>query len=149
MSLVLPLPQLRSFVVHSTPHILIAEDDAELRTLLEWAFRAEGFEVSTCSNGVELLNAVRSLFSCRVPVRYNLIISDIRMPGITGMEVLEGLSKSPCFPPMILITAFGDPETHRTATNLGAAYCVDKPFAIDDLIKKARTLTSESSGPAA
>ena len=69
-----------------------------------------------------------------------LIISDIRMPGFTGMEVLEETSRKEAFPPMILITAFGDEKTHALADELGVAAMFDKPFDMDDLLAKVREL---------
>jgi DNA-binding response OmpR family regulator len=62
------------------------------------------------------------------------------MPGVTGLEVLEGTREYKEFPPMILITAFGDEETHDQARRLGAAAIFDKPFDIDELLAKVREI---------
>ncbi|MBW1788759.1 MAG: response regulator transcription factor [Deltaproteobacteria bacterium] len=56
------------------------------------------------------------------------------------MEVLEGAPKNEGFPPMILITAFGDEETHVLAKEFGAAAMFDKPFDMDDLLAKVQEL---------
>ena len=71
-------------------------------------------------------------------MEYDLIISDIRMPGVTGLEVLEGASQTDGFPPMILITAFGNEETHEQAERLGAVAFLDKPFEIELMIETVR-----------
>ncbi|MEJ2658207.1 MAG: response regulator [Desulfobacterales bacterium] len=65
---------------------------------------------------------------------FDLIISDIRMPGVTGLQVLEAAKEFDDFPPMILITAFPDQQTLDLSTRLGAAAMLTKPFDMDDLL---------------
>ena len=122
--------------------ILLADDDDEMRKLLTEVFHKAGYAVTECSNGVDLLVHLESfLFPDRNGQPHlDLIISDIRMPGITGMEILEGVQKIKEFPPMILITAFGDDETHQLAKKYNAAAIFDKPFDFDDLLDKVREL---------
>jgi len=123
-------------------HILLAEDDKEMRAMLALALRKDGHEVTECGNGVELFTYLEPFFLPK-RIRQNdvaLIISDIRMPGFTGMEVLAGAPKKKGFPPMILITAFGDEETHALAKEFGAAAMFDKPFDMDDLLAKVHEL---------
>jgi len=121
-------------------HILLAEDDKEMRTLLALLLRIGGYRVTVCRDGVGLLTYLEPfLFPHENEVgdkNVDLIISDIRMPGVTGLEVLEGAPKDTEFPPMILITAFGDEETHARAKELHAAAMFDKPFDMDDLLAK-------------
>jgi len=116
------------------PGILLAEDDDEMRSLLAWALRKHGFEITECSDGLSLLNHLDSFFSGEHPEGIDLIISDVRMPGFTGLEILEGLTDFGIVPPMILITAFGDEETHAIAERLGAVAMLDKPFDLEDLL---------------
>lgn len=123
-------------------HILLAEDDKEMRALLSLALRKAGYEVTECRDGVGLLTHLEPLL---LPngigdKDVDLIISDIRMPGFTGMEVLEGAPMNEGFPPMILITAFGDEETHALAKEFGAAAMFDKPFDMDELLAKVHEL---------
>ncbi len=120
--------------------ILLAEDDKEMLVLLAQALRRAGYEVIECHNGWELLNQIESLTTFDKFENIDLIISDIRMPGVTGMEVLEGSHKLKGFPLMILITAFGDEQTHEKAERLGVTAVFDKPFDIDDLIYKVRKI---------
>ena len=79
-------------------HILIAEDDDEMRALLSQTLRAKGYMVSECSNGFQLINELKFFEKPKEEERYNLIISDIRMPGLIGTEVLEAASLSPDAP---------------------------------------------------
>jgi len=121
------------------PHILLAEDDKEMRALLAVALRSTGYEVTECGNGAELLDHLGSfILPDTEHENVNLVISDIRMPGLTGLEILEGLSRHGNFPPFILITAFGDVETHARAKYWGALAIFDKPFDVDDLVAKVR-----------
>ncbi|GAB6143836.1 response regulator [Desulfocicer niacini] len=123
-------------------HILLADDDKEMRRLLSQMLHAAGFAVTECIDGMDLLEHLESFLfpEEQNQHRFDLIISDIRMPGITGMEILEGVQMNRGFPPMILITAFGDEETHLQAKKFKAAAMFDKPFDIDDLLDKVRQL---------
>jgi DNA-binding NtrC family response regulator len=74
---------------------------------------------------------------------FDLIITDNRMPCLLGLEVLAGLQKNKNFPPLILITAFGDAATYREAREIGVAAVFDKPFELEDLSRTIqRTLQS-------
>lgn len=126
------------------PCILLAEDDDELRKLLTWSLHKEGYQVTECADGMVLLNNLDGYLFLGEAKCFDLIISDIRMPGITGIEILEGLHEHDDYPPMILITAFGDEETHAQAARLGAAAVFDKPFEIEDLLTKAREILHPS-----
>jgi len=125
--------------------ILLAEDDNELRKLLLWSLHKEGYRVTKCVDGMDLLNHLEGYLFLGEASDFDLIISDIRMPGITGIEILEGLRTHENFPPMILITAFGDEETHAKAHRLGAAAILDKPFDIEDLLTKVHEILQSSS----
>ncbi len=118
------------------PRILVAEDDVEMRRLLVTSLRTAGFETIECSDGYQLLDHLGNPVLSGEPDDFDLIVSDIRMPGITGIEVLEGIHETEWFVPMILITAFGNEEVHRQAQELGAAAIFDKPFDLDELIAR-------------
>jgi len=122
------------------PHVLIAEDHDEFRQLLAQSFRIQGYEVTECRHGVELIGQLKCLRESAPDSDVDLIISDIRMPGVSGLSVLEGLRECNNAPPVILITAFGDPQTHAEAMRLGAVAIIDKPFEIVDLLLKARAI---------
>lgn len=114
--------------------VLIAEDDEEMRQILAMTLRSDGFEVIEARNGLELLDHVAPWLAGQEPPEpIDVIISDVQMPCLTGMEILEGLSEVRRKPAIILMTAFGDAHTHATARGLGAAATFDKPFNLDDL----------------
>jgi DNA-binding response OmpR family regulator len=120
---------------HAT--VLLAEDDPDLRELLAFCFFRQGYAVVSCSDGLSLLERLHDSLDGRgEPV--DLVVTDIRMPGLTGLEVLESVCDRPERPPVICMTAFGDPQTHALAERLHAAAIIDKPFDIDRLLERAR-----------
>ena len=122
------------------PRILVAEDDSEMRRLLVWNLNNAGFDVIECGDGWELLDHLGNPVLSGETDDFDLIISDIRMPGVTGLEILEGIHETEWFVPMILITAFGSDQVHAEAEQLGAAGMFDKPFEIDELIGRIREI---------
>jgi DNA-binding response OmpR family regulator len=120
-------------------HILLAEDDLEMRSLLALALTQEGYDVIECRDGEELSLCIREA-SYRNSECVDLIISDIRMPGMSGLGVLKVHGPKPRCPPMIIMTAFGDAATRRQAEQMGAIAFFDKPFGLDELIKKVREI---------
>ena len=126
--------------------ILLAEDDADMRGLLAQALAQEGCAVTECSNGVQLLDHLSGLLNLRPLEPFDVIISDIRMPGLTGLEILEGLHGDGNLPPTILITAFGDEATHTAAQLAGAVVTLDKPFEVEDLLAIVRRVLGGELG---
>lgn len=122
----------------SPDRILLAEDDREMRGLLAQALAHEGYAVTECTNGIQLLDHLSGLLERQPMEPYDVIISDIRMPGLTGLEILEGLKGDGGLPPTILITAFGDEATHAEAKLAGAVVTLDKPFEVEDLLAIVR-----------
>ena len=122
--------------------ILLAEDNREMRSLLASALQAEGYEVTQCRDGDQFVDHI---VTASPGVDFDLIISDVRMPGHTGLEILDAGRQLEGFPPMILITAFGSEALHDRARRLGAVAVFDKPFDVDDLVRKVtETLQSGS-----
>jgi DNA-binding response OmpR family regulator len=124
--------------------ILLAEDDVEMRALLVWSLRREHYDVTECVDGFDLLSKLEGfLRDFGGLAGFDLVISDICMPGATALEVLESMRGCENLPPVILVTAFGDAHTHSEAARLGAAVLFDKPFEIRDLLAKVRELLGE------
>lgn len=121
------------------PRILLAEDDSDMRDLLIWALVDSGYDVDAVADGTILCHHLAKHLTAPGRGRIDLVLSDIRMPGATGLEVIRGLSELENLPPTILITAFGDAEIHRQANEIGIVL-LDKPFEIDDLIGRVREL---------
>jgi len=112
--------------------LLLAEDDLELRELLAYVLRADGHEVVEARDGHELLEILSEQRGA-VHEPFSLVVSDVRMPGLTAFDVLTRLQRALTDTPVILITAFGDQTTHLRAQRMGASRVFDKPFDFDDL----------------
>jgi DNA-binding response OmpR family regulator len=120
--------------------VVLAEDDLQMRRLVAESMRADGYHVIELVDGAQLLVRIARQYRMRDPdERIDLIISDIRMPVITGLAILKGLRDAHCTTPVILMTAFGDDVTRRAAFDLGATL-FDKPFKMGDLREVARRL---------
>lgn len=131
-----------------TSHVLLAEDDADLRALVANAFRRTGCQVTECVDGPDLVSKLGSYLLFGPPVIFDLLVSEIRMPGATALEILEAMRDCEGMPPVILITAFPDEDTYVAARQLGVAAVFGKPFAIEDLIVKAKRLLVDCPGRA-
>jgi CheY-like chemotaxis protein len=113
--------------------ILVAEDDEEMRRLVTDALRDDGYEVVELADGGRLLVDIAARLKAEPEGDdIDLIVSDIRMPICTGLQILEALRQAHWHTPVILMTAFGDGATRRQAESLRAVL-FDKPFDLDDL----------------
>jgi two-component system cell cycle response regulator CpdR len=113
--------------------ILVAEDDAEMRRLVTDALRDDGYEVVELADGGRLLVDIAARLKAEPEGDdIDLIVSDIRMPICTGLQILEALRQAHWRTPVILMTAFGDDATRKQAESLRAVL-FDKPFDLDDL----------------
>lgn len=130
------------------PNVLLAEDDGELRRFLAEVLRKRGYQVTEADSGDGLLDRLWERSREWEP-EFDLIVSDVRMPGFTGIEILDGLrdeyEPSIGGTPVIFITAFGDEEVHQEADRLGAVI-FDKPFDVDELCDQAAELLRRSRG---
>ncbi len=117
-------------------HVLVAEDDADMRALIAADLRRDGYRVSEAADGVDLLARLRALAERAGHGREDgpdLLVTDVRMPGATGLDALTYLREIRPAIPVVVITAFGDAATHAMAHDLGACCTLDKPFALSDL----------------
>jgi DNA-binding NtrC family response regulator len=128
-----PTGRFRPATDDDPPLVVLAEDDDEMRHLIARKLRRAGYDVVEARNGAELALLIEDGRAIE------LIVSDIRMPGITGLEVVQLVRGTDWSVPIILITAFGDRETHSEAMRLGAVL-LDKPLDLDELVFAARRL---------
>jgi CheY-like chemotaxis protein len=124
--------------------LLLAEDDAELRALLASSLREDGFEVVEVADGNALVDRLADAMAADGSLDgYDVVVSDIRMPGFSALEVMIGMRRMLFRTPVVLITAFGDPKTHERAKRLGASLVIDKPFDVDELRSAVTKLVSQ------
>jgi DNA-binding response OmpR family regulator len=128
-------------------HIVVAEDDPEMRGLVAQSLRRDSHQVSEVGDGARLLVRIGRQYRLPAPDdTIDLIVTDLRMPLITGLAILRGLRAAHCATPVILMTAFGDDEVRREAAELGAVL-LDKPFAMAELRAQALELLERVRSP--
>jgi len=106
--------------------MLVVEDDAVARDLLCEILHGEGFEVEAVDDGAPAVERAAD-------GRYDLVLSDVRMERVDGLEVLRAFAEKSPSTPVILITAFGDVTGAMEAIGHGAYDYVSKPFNVEDL----------------
>jgi CheY-like chemotaxis protein len=122
--------------------VIVAEDETDVRQLVAVALRGIGYEIFEARTGAELLDELGDgLLLGDLGARPDIIISDVRMPGLTGMEILAGLRQAEWCTPIVLMTAYADAETRELARRLGADAFFEKPFDIDDLVTVVVNMT--------
>jgi two-component system response regulator PilR (NtrC family) len=129
-----PLPQASHPDTAAGPaakRILVADDERSLRELLAIVLRREGHEVLLAESGEVALTALK-----RGPL--DLLISDIKMPDMSGVEVLRAAKATDASLPAIMMTAYASTETAVEAMRLGACDYLIKPFDVDELKLKVR-----------
>ncbi len=109
------------------PSILIVDDEPSILQSLSGLLSDEGFEVLTAANGYEALKIVDTEFP-------DLVLLDIWMPGIDGIETLKEIKKDNPYIQVIIISGHGTIETAVKATKLGAFDLIEKPLSIDKII---------------
>ncbi|MBU0673087.1 MAG: sigma-54 dependent transcriptional regulator [Proteobacteria bacterium] len=117
------------------PRILLVEDDEIMRVTLFDRLKGMGFEVDQEANGRDALLKIESQ-------EYHLIISDIKMPGLDGVRLLEEARKVAPNADIILMTAYGSVEDAVSCLKKGAADYILKPFDMDDLTIRVNRLLS-------
>jgi DNA-binding response OmpR family regulator len=106
--------------------VLIVDDEKNIRLTLSQALEALGIETDTATNGEEALVKLREK-------EFGLILLDLKMPGMDGMEVLRRVSETRPDIRIIVITAYGTIESAVEAMKLGAADFIQKPFATQEI----------------
>lgn len=105
---------------------LVIEDDQEMRLLLEDFIQEEGYEVRSTDNGSDA-------FRLLAKDKFDLIITDVRMPGLSGLDILPGIKKLQPHSAIIVITAFGSEEVYARAMERGADGYLEKPISLEKL----------------
>jgi DNA-binding NtrC family response regulator len=108
--------------------ILIIDDDEGMRSMLNDFFAEEGFETDSVNNGSEAFRKLTEKV-------FDLIITDIRMPGLTGLDILPGMRKLQPKTPIVVITAFGSADIRHRAFERGATIYLEKPIYFHELRK--------------
>src|SRR5256886_5163014 len=119
------------------PRILIVDDDSAQRSLLDSFLRTQGFETLPVSSGEKALEVLRSQ-------AVSMMISDVRMPGMTGLETLRRARQEHAVLPVLLVTAYADIRDAVGAMRDGALNYLAKPIDLDELLATVRQATGLS-----
>jgi two-component system response regulator FlrC len=123
--------------------ILVVDDDPSMRMAVEESLRDCNYRVTAAENGADALAFFKK-------DRFDLVITDMRMPGMTGMDVLKGVKALSRNTPVILITAYGTVNTAVEAMKAGATEFIMKPFSLEDLentVAHVLSAASQGTGP--
>jgi DNA-binding NtrC family response regulator len=120
--------------VSTRPKILVVDDETAILDTLRILLRREGFEVFTAAGGPSGIESIKD-------VRPDVVITDVRMPGAGGLEVLSAVRDHNAAVPVILMTAQASLQTAVRAVNEGAYYYLQKPFSNEELLAICRRAT--------
>lgn len=119
-------------------HILIVEDEPELLEKLRSLLESENYTVETSIDGEDALDKIWN-------ENHDLILLDIMLPRLDGLEVLKSIRESGITTPVLMLTAKGDVEDKVQGLNLGADDYLAKPFSVAELLARVRALLRRGS----
>ncbi|MDI6687264.1 MAG: sigma-54 dependent transcriptional regulator [Desulfobacterales bacterium] len=122
-----------------TKTILVVDDEPSMRIALSESLESCGYAVEASGSGADALEKFQE-------DKFEVVITDMRMPGIGGMDVLRGIKKVSSKTPVIVITAYGTVNTAVQAMKEGAADFIMKPFSIDHLESLVKKVVTEKNG---
>ena len=113
------------------PSILVIDDETSILESLRILLKGEGFAVHTAHGGKAGLEQIAA-------VRPDVVVSDVRMPGVDGIQILAAARAQDADTPVILMTAQATLQSAIQAVNLGAYHYVQKPFRNDEIVATLR-----------
>ncbi len=130
-------PTIEAPAYDAVPHVLVVDDEPSLREMLRIVLRRDGYQVTIASSGREALELLAR-------GQFDLVISDIRMGEVGGVEVLRAAKSANRDTVVFMMTAFASTETAVEAMRLGAVDYFTKPFSVDELRLKVRQYLESS-----
>ena len=115
----------------STPLVAIVDDDPSYREATSNLLQAAGFSTATFSDAESFLSSAGGPGAA-------CLVADMRMPGMSGLELCQHLAASGAAIPTVLVTAYASDATRLRAREAGILCCLAKPFAPDDLLECVR-----------
>ena len=109
------------------PVLLVIDDEMGILDTLRILLKGEGYEVITAQGGKAGIEQIRL-------GHHDVVLSDVRMPQVTGLDILQAAKEQDPMTPVILMTAQASLQTAISAVNSGAFYYLQKPFANDELL---------------
>jgi CheY-like chemotaxis protein len=121
-----------------TRHVLVVDDEKNTRLALSLVFRKSGCLVTALADGMEALRKVEDLIEEGSPL--DLLVIDIQIPGMTGLELVEALEKRDIQLPILLISGYRIREMVERATRKACIDYLEKPFEPRELLARVETL---------
>ena len=122
--------------------ILVADDEPGIRGSLQLILAARGHSVDTAENGGEALEKVRAAVAEDRPPQ--LLVTDIQMPGLSGLEMLETLRQEGIDLPTLVISGYGDRESVAELRRHGCRHFIDKPFNPDQVVEAVQRVLEDA-----
>ena len=119
-------------------HILVVDDEQNMRNTLAFILEAASYQVTTAAEGREALEEILAARENGRPV--DLLITDFRLPGLTGLQLIDELNYLKIKIPVLVITAYGDRSLFLELMRTGCADYLDKPFDYKELVKRVDSL---------
>src|SRR5438132_11482794 len=116
------------------PRILIVDDDPGQRSLLDSFLKSQGFDTAPVASGEQALEVLRG-------AEFSMMISDVRMPGISGLETLRRARQEHTVLPVLLVTAYADIREAVGAMSDGAVNYLAKPIDLEELLSTVQQAT--------
>jgi CheY-like chemotaxis protein len=112
--------------------VLIADDDDAMRATVAFTLDDDGYDTTEAASGMEVLRLMKAAERDGGSTGFDLIVMDIRMPGLSGLDTVKRLRGLECTTPVVLMTAFVTPETADAAERLRVPL-LSKPFPLSEL----------------
>jgi two-component system copper resistance phosphate regulon response regulator CusR len=124
--------------------ILVLEDEVKVASFIRRALEEESYAVDVFADGAQGLELAREAKDGR----YDLVILDLMLPGLSGLEILKSLRKEQITVPVLILTARSQVDQKVKGLDLGADDYLTKPFAIEELLARVRALLRRGTGEA-
>jgi len=124
-------------------HILLADDEAAFRFSASLALRMAGYRVSEAADGMDALDGLIRLKEEGTPV--DLLVTDLRMPNLSGADLVAALRRHGVPVPVFLVSGFCDEATVREFALAGCLECMEKPFQPEELVRRVGDIINRSA----
>lgn len=122
-------------------HILVVDDEQNMLNTLAFILESANYQVTTAVEGRQALEEILAARENGRPV--DLLITDLRLPGLTGLQLVDELNYLKIEIPVLVITAYGNRSLFRELMRTGCADCLDKPFDYKELVKRVDSLVEK------
>ena len=117
--------------------LLLVEDDESIRAMLAEYLVTRGFSVTLAADGAEALSELARS-------RFDVLLSDVRMPRVDGVQLVESIAARGGWPPVVLMTGYSADESLEQALAWGARECIAKPFRLEEVEQALRRAVQEA-----